>query len=163
MIERAGGAAGPRCPRMSTWLRHRPVTHWPPGERTNGGSSTSWACLDHEYRALHCDVAGAFQGYLALISTPASYSQLRRTKTNLEAGARLACPANADRTIVREYRRSHRQKSEARLLRETSSRAGDYVSSPSTDHHTRDDTDAALQCLFRSDCNRSKFVRACDE
>jgi hypothetical protein len=46
--------------------------------------------------------------------------------------ARLVCPANADRMIVREYRRSHRQKSEARLPRETSSRARDYVSSPST-------------------------------
>jgi hypothetical protein len=85
--------------------------------------------------------------------------------TNASHGAvpRLACPANADRMIVRGYRRSHRQRSEARLPRETSSRAGDYVSSPSTDRHTHDDTDAALQYLFHTDCYRSKFVRACDE
>ena len=45
-------------------------THWRPDEWTRGGSSTFRACLDHQYSALHCNVARAVQGHLALISTP---------------------------------------------------------------------------------------------
>jgi integrase len=70
MIERAGEAAGLPFPVH--------VQHAPPLDRirTGGqgnGHTTAPAlprtCLDYKHRAIHSDVAGAVQGYLALIKT----------------------------------------------------------------------------------------------
>ena len=70
MIERAGEAAGLPFP------VHVHVLAPFHGIRAGGArhgyapaSALPRACLDHEHRPLHRDVAGAVQGYLALIST----------------------------------------------------------------------------------------------
>ena len=66
MIERAGEAAGLQFPVHVHMLRHST------GGQGNGHTAAPAlprACLDHEYRAIHSDVAGAVQGYLALSKT----------------------------------------------------------------------------------------------
>ena len=113
MIERAGEAAAVpgTCPHAAAFDRIRTGG---PGNGHTAAPALPGACLDHEYRALHGDVAGAVQGYLALISTPAFYSQLRRTKTYREVAARLAYPAHADRLILRDHHQIHTQRFEGR-------------------------------------------------
>ena len=63
MIERAGEAA--RLP----FPVHVPFYWIRTSGQGNGHTAAPalpGACFDHEYSALHCDVAGALQGYLAL-------------------------------------------------------------------------------------------------
>ena len=68
MIERAGEAAGLPFPvHVEAFDRIRT------GGQGNGYTAAPAlprACLHHEYSALHRDVAGAVQGYRALISAP---------------------------------------------------------------------------------------------
>ena len=78
MIERAGEAAGLQFP---VHVQHAAAFD---GLRTGGqgnghtaAPALPRACLDHEYRAIHSDVAGAVQGYLALIKTGRSLTVQR--------------------------------------------------------------------------------------
>ena len=67
MIERAGEAAGLPFPVHVHMLRHSTgYALAARGMDTRRLQHFLGPCLDHEYRALHCDVAGAVQGYLAL-------------------------------------------------------------------------------------------------
>ena len=64
MVERAGVSGA--CPHAAAFNRIRT------GGQGNGHTTAPAlprTCLDHEYRAIHSDVAGAVQGYLALIKT----------------------------------------------------------------------------------------------
>jgi hypothetical protein len=68
MIERAGEAAGLPFP---VHVQHAAafdgIRTGGPGNGHTAAPALPGACLDHEYCALHRDVAGAIQGYLALI------------------------------------------------------------------------------------------------
>jgi integrase len=56
------------CPHAAAFDRIRTGG---PGNGHKTAPALPRTCLDHEYRALHCDVAGALQGYLAQVSASA--------------------------------------------------------------------------------------------
>jgi integrase len=81
MIERAGEAAGLPFP-VHVHIAP-PLDRVRSGGQGNGHTAApalSGPCLHHEYRPLHCDVAGAVQGHLAL--TRRWPLQVRRKPTN---------------------------------------------------------------------------------
>jgi hypothetical protein len=176
MIERAGEAAGLPFP------VHVHIAMAFDGLRTGGqgngytpAPALPGACLHHEYRALHGDVAGAVQGHLALISTrplphlpawlgrgattiiePPGATFLRRTSGSpcVEAAA----GDERDSCCLLWARNNRRQMCAAHQHHVTSNHGADFGANLSICHHTRDDIDAALQCLAHTDCNRSKCV-----
>jgi len=79
MIERAGGAARLPFPVHVHMLRHS--TGYAVAGRgmdTRTPPALPGACLHHQYRALHSNVAGALQGYLALISIQRACAHMSR-------------------------------------------------------------------------------------
>ena len=68
MVERAGEAARLPFPVHVHMLRHSTGYALAARGMDTRRLQHSRACLDHEYSALHCNVAGAVQGHLALIS-----------------------------------------------------------------------------------------------
>jgi Phage integrase family len=69
MVERAGEAAGLPFPVHVHAAAFDRIRIGGPGNGHTPASALPGACLDHEYRSLHCDVAGAVQGHLALTPT----------------------------------------------------------------------------------------------
>src|SRR4029077_4864275 len=75
--------AGRNCDPLGTWGVAWPISRGNRLDTTGGqewthGSSPSSACLDHEYSPLRRNFAGAIQGHLALISTPADIARRQR-------------------------------------------------------------------------------------
>ena len=127
MIVRAGGAAGPRCSvHVHMAAASTGYALAARGTDTRRLRALPGACLNHEYRALHRDVAGAFQGYGAE-QNPASYSQLRRTKTFREAAARPAFLADANSLILRDHHQNRTQRFEGRRRHGWSNREADFA------------------------------------